>query len=333
MAIPNYSNINPLAALGVQTSGQADSAVGATPYDFTSLKYPQDLGDPVGMNGHYVNFYVNVHKMSSFFTGGSYTYTNAQGTNYTYSETSVPAGGGSSGLSGGIKDLTYSRISQAISLYIPDSVNVSQSIEWGEASVMKHGMSLLQGAADLIGGGARSGADAIAKASRKNTMKSVSSKIAGAASDVAGAAGFAMNPQLLVLFRGIGFRTFQYDFMFTPRNSDEAASVRNIIKAFRFHSHPELADKYGVFYVAPSTFDIEFMHKGPLDAPISATGIVGNRNTNIHQVKTCVLTNYSVDYAPFGWSTYTDGMPVQTRLSLQFMETNIITKEEIKSGF
>ena len=46
-----------------------------------------------------------------------------------------------------------------------------------------------------------------------------------------------------------------------------------------------------------------------------------------------MLLKYDIDYAPFGWATYTDGMPVQTRLSLQFQETQIVTKQDIEKGY
>ena len=59
----------------------------------------------------------------------------------------------------------------------------------------------------------------------------------------------------------------------------------------------------------------------------------GKRNENIFQINTCVLTKLSVDYAPAGWSTYTDGMPVQTTLSMQFKEMEILTKEKVNQGY
>ena len=351
MAQQPDSLVNPLAELGVSSatnSAAETTPLNTSPYDFTGLKYPEDLGDFSSRNAHYVNFFINVHRGSNYFASdttfgsvGGYSY---EGAPSAYTSTDIApgsfAGGTNEGVFTGTKqELTYTRINQAISLYIPDSMSLSQGIEWGETSVAAFGASLLQGGADLVSGGARSAADAMAKNARKNTQKTTSSKmaaaagLAGAANEVLNAGGFAMNPQLLVLFRGIGFRSFQYDFVFTPRNEKEAESVRNIIRAFRFHAHPELNNDYGVFYIAPSTFDIEFMHKRPLDFPDPITGISGTRNTNVHRVKSCVLTNYSVDYAPFGWSTFKDGMPVQTKLSLQFMETEIITKKQIEEGF
>jgi hypothetical protein len=123
-----------------------------------------------------------------------------------------------------------------------------------------------------------------------------------------------------VLFRHIGLRSFTYDFFFTPKSQREAQSIRNIIRAIRHHAHPEAATSMGLYYIAPSTFDIDFMHRG-------------RQNNNIHKVKTCVLTNYTVDYAPYGWSTHVDGMPVQTRLTLTFQEVESVTRQDVIEGY
>jgi len=325
MAIPDYIDdvigriSDPLAALKGNLSN--------TPYNFDSLKYPADIAG-TSATGHYVNFFINVATASKYYNGGSYNYSDPAGS-YAYSGTSASTAAGAPGSTWSQdqipnpQDVSHTRINQAISLYIPDSMNFGQTIEWESASVLEAGKNLAQGIAGKFGA-LRGKSDSQKKGNVANTLKNIASgetQGGGAAGAILGQyAGFAMNPQLLVLFRGIGFRTFQYDFYFTPRNSQEADAVKKIIRAFRFHAHPELSAGYGVFYVTPSTFDIEFMHKGEL-------------NKNIHKVKTCALIHYDVDYAPFGWSTYKDGMPVQTRLSLQFQELQIVTKEDIEKGW
>ena len=304
---------NPLAALGVGTS-KSDS-VAPTPNSFTSLYYPSEL-QGTAEAGHYVNFYINATNASKYYSG------TASGVGSASYASRGAAGGGASGTSRiSVQSVSHHRTSVAISLYIPDSMNYSQSIEWENSNVMEAGKRL---ASSIANSGGSKDATTEQKGGRfKNALKSISGAIEKYGGVLGGGmqlAGYAMNPQLMVLFRAIGFRSFQYDFYFTPKNSQEAEEVKRIIKTFRFHAHPELGDKFGVFYVIPSTFDIEFMHKGTL-------------NTNIHKVKTCVLTHYDIDYAPFGWSTYTDGMPVQTRLTLQFQEVEIVTKEEIEKGY
>lgn len=318
--MPSQPAITPSAPLSELTSG-------STPYSTSSICYPIDLQGAVG---HYLNFFINVNVASQYYNGSAYSYGNNQ-----YSVMSNPANGnggnvifGTSGNGSGtsLSSLVNQRISQAISLYIPDSMGYGQNIKWENASLYELGNSMVEGGGTLL-----SGIDQAFGGKLFNALKSTSgvdlsglpgglSAAFGAINQGLGASGWAFNPQLLVLFRGIDFRSFQFDFFFSPRSQEEAESVRNIIQAFRFHSHPELNTAGGIFYGAPATFDIQFMHNGSL-------------NNKIQQVATCVLTGYDVDYAPYGWSTYNDGMPVQTRLTLRFQETEILDKTKILQGY
>ena len=54
-------------------------------------------------------------------------------------------------------------------------------------------------------------------------------------------------------------------------------------------------------------------------------------NAKIFQVGDCVLKNVNVDYAPNGWAAYNDGYPIQTRLTLQFQEMDIVTKQSMRT--
>jgi len=137
--------------------------------------------------------------------------------------------------------------------------------------------------------------------------------------------GVVQNPMLEVLYSSPAFRTFRFDFQFYPRSEKEAEEVQNIIQRLRFHQAPEVATNFGngFFMVPPSEFDISFYYNGRI-------------NPNIPKISTCVLESMDVDYAPGGFSAYEvpnqnasiggTGMPVAIRLSLQFKETEIMTK-------
>lgn len=366
--MPTYTAKNPLESL----SGSG--------YQFQSLTYPLDFDD-LSSFGHYMNFYINVNKSSKYLSGGGYstgaysksgagdagaefyssTYTSAYGSNFPggayITEPGVTLGGNpgspisSSGdvwdiISGGgsagqATSIPYTRISQAISLYIPDSMNFSSAYDWQDASLTEAGGKALK-YGQLAGGGYTAGAEAL---DDKN-MEALKHLGGGAASDILfgaggagnglgdiglGIAGLAVNPQTFVLFRGVDMRTFQFDFIFTPKSPQEAANIRQIIKAFRFHAAPEIDPYTGRYYIAPSLFNIEYMY-APADST-SSGNITGKRNQNIFQMMTLVLQKLSVDYAPFGWSTFNDGMPIQTHLSLVFKETEILTKTKVNMGY
>jgi hypothetical protein len=133
--------------------------------------------------------------------------------------------------------------------------------------------------------------------------------------------GYALNPQFEVIFTAMDLRTFQFDFTFTPKSAGEASTVREIIKLFRKHAAPNLYNGGGRYFDVPATFQIEYMH-------------LSKRNENLHKFAPCALQSIVVDYAPeVGWVTFNDGMPVKTRLTLMFKETEILTRDKIEQGY
>jgi hypothetical protein len=143
--------------------------------------------------------------------------------------------------------------------------------------------------------------------------------------------GTVINPQLEMIYTSPSFREFRFDFMLYPRSSKEAIEVQKILNRLRFHQAPEIFKEGagalgGFFLVPPSEFDIKFYYNGRI-------------NPNIPPISTCVLTSIDTDYAPNGWSAYEvpsdsgeptmgkTGMPVGIRLSLNFQETEIMTKD------
>ena len=126
------------------------------------------------------------------------------------------------------------------------------------------------------------------------------------------------------MYRAPQFRSFQYDFVFYPRDEREAVEVQKIISSLQYHQAPEFKEgSAGSLLVPPSEFDIEFYY-------------AGKKNENIPQTGNCVLKSIQVNYAPNGFSAYEvpgqnatrggTGMPVAIQMSLQFQETSYLTK-------
>ena len=78
-------------------------------------------------------------------------------------------------------------------------------------------------------------------------------------------------------------------------------------------------------------FQITFLRK-TLSASGSGGGFI--ENINLPRITSCVLSDVQVDYAPTGgYVTFEDGMPVQIRMRLVFIELHMITREMIDKGY
>ena len=137
----------------------------------------------------------------------------------------------------------------------------------------------------------------------------------------------APNPALEAIFTNVDFRTFSYNFRFTPRSENEVRIVDDIVRLFKFHAAPErmFGEKVGRHLRMPSEFDIFYMYQG-------------TQNTWFPMIHSCVCTGVDVKYGPSGEQQNfrpIDGSPppTETNMTLQFTETEIITKELVKEGF
>lgn len=230
------------------------------------------------------------------------------------------------------------RTTAAVSLYIPPTMAFSQTASYKEVSfsratgVVGNISAAIGTLSQGDGGTGLAGALAsvlpnIALTSGAGRAITNAGRIAGldlqAARDSALAAlGIADNPQNFLLFKQMEFRKFQFDFLLTPENEQEAMIIREIIRLLRFHSVPEVySGSIGRFFVPPSDFDIDFVFDG-------------GRNINIPRISTCILENIMVDYSYSNqWVTTMDGMPSQIRLTLDFKETEILTKDRVEAGW
>ena len=232
---------------------------------------------------------------------------------------------------------TIERTTRTIALYMPDTLNFSHEQGYSK-------LNLGGGTFGLLGAGADAGRsilnasdnerNAVIGEMSKNLTPFIASQLSKGFGDAgtalfASATGTAVNPQLELIYSSPDFRRFQFDFMFYPRSEKEAIEVQTILEELKFHQAPEVLNQGagglgGFFLVPPSEFDIKFYYNGTI-------------NPNIPNISTCVLTQIDTDYAPNGFAAYEKpgklrpslggtGMPVAIRLTLQFMETQIITK-------
>ena len=253
------------------------------------------------------------------------------------------------------------KLRSTISLYMPDTLNTSFDSNYSTIS-----MTETLGPAGYIGNAIAGspGNTNLTKDNLANIVSGAKPFVQNAAiglipggKDLKGVLQNAVqsvpNPQMQLIYKGINLREFQLEFIFTPISAQEAQVVEKIINSFVYYSVPDfVAQTNGQFLKPPQVFAIKFAFTGQQGVigtiqdvfTKTLTNVIGSQLTGaltgsdannkisnaakakIFEVGDCVLKNVMVDYAPNGWAAYGDGHPIQTRMTLQFQEMNIVTK-------
>jgi len=141
----------------------------------------------------------------------------------------------------------------------------------------------------------------------------------------------ALNPAVEAIFQSVDLREYSFSFRFTPRSENEVRTVDNIVKLFKFHMLPERVQgqEVGRHLIFPSEFEVHYMFQGV-------------ENTWYPFAAGSVLKSMDVDYGPGGETQHfrpiqTDmgslPAPTEINMTLNFQETEIMTKEKIMEGF
>ena len=228
------------------------------------------------------------------------------------------------------------RLTTVIALYMPPSVSVEYKMNYNEHEIA----AAAEGAnaiVNALSGGNWSGAgwDALKTvgsmgANIGKTFVDNMPGMAGTSSVLEIHAGSIMTPRMELMFEGLSRRNFSYNFVFLPKSVKEAETVEEIVKLFKFHAASDYGGALsGAFGGAdgvrtmtiPDLFDIKYMH------------IDQGLNKHLNKIKTCVLSNISVEYGAERYTAYADGRPQVTKLALSFTELELITKTYIKDGY
>jgi hypothetical protein len=242
------------------------------------------------------------------------------------------------GLAKSLKSTT--RITDSVAIYLPAVAKDDLSAEYSGVSTGLAGLAAA-GGIDFVKAMERndfegaskelvSGAKTIIAESLKTAAAELVDMIPGVEGSLDlfnKAFGQAENPYMEVIFKNLSLREFEYSFQFAPRSEDETHDVQAIIKLFRFHMAPELKGNNHRYLTLPSTFDIHYMFQ---DSPTSTQP---QENTFYSKIATCVLETVSVDYSPGGVHSFADGAPTQINMTLNFKETELLTKDKINDGF
>lgn len=292
-----------------------------------NLQYPSDLSSSDEYGKNMVVFFIQVASGSNIGSGEA---ANGGGDARSKSSTEIPVSGQRSGsekiasVIGGISQSlgisssvisgnTYKSLDAAICLYVPAGISNTYSVNWQTTDL----------GADAVG----VGIDALGNALQSGGMLEAGGSLFSSALSRGGVSMLGTdyaqytagkvpgNSKEQQLFKSVGFRKFNFNYTFSPRSPGEANSVLDIIRMFRYHMLPEYADKSKFIFVYPSRFQVVYM-------------IDGHENTYIEKQMTAVLTDMSVTYSDGAqFTTFQDGMPTQIKMSLNFTEIALPTKE------
>ena len=232
-----------------------------------------------------------------------------------------------------------------IELPIPQEINDSQSVTWGDDRVNAIELAGVAVASKLLQSGkplqdARAAIQALGQGVKipgvtPETQNAIRASLAGAAigalggnvsatSIISRSTGQILNNNLELLFQNVNLRSFPYSITFSPRGSDEAKVVKAIIRSLKQSMAPKAGEyndgAQGLFIKSPDVFQLQFLRDGQ-DHPF------------LHNFKLCALTGMNVNYTNAGtYASYNDGTPVNIKMDVTFKEINPIYHEDYLAG-
>jgi len=217
-----------------------------------------------------------------------------------------------------LKPDTTFRISDVIALYVDGPPTVKYGMNYANKE--------LGTLAGIVSGGLMESLGAVNPFSEKGGAAIAGfAKLPGAfgAVDVQSALSASsktsLNPFKEVIFESVDFRSFAFKYKFLPKSKQESQKVKDIIKLFKFHMHPEMS-KDKLFFIYPSEFQITYYFES-------------KQNEYLHKMAPCVLEHMDVTYGSDQFSAFEDGNPTEVNMSLTFRETEILTKKMIQKGY
>jgi len=226
------------------------------------------------------------------------------------------------------KSLLSSDEQVEIQLYVPDEINSTSNVSY-EAQGVGAGARAAAEAVNRIGGaqGFMGTIDAIGD----SVMAGVTAAMTGLQNMMNNATGNVMffmqgkaqNPMQEQMLKGVDFRTFTFNYIFYPKSQQEAQMINDIIYYFRTAMLPDTYPAMGGGGDDPS--DIEGFFNMPNVWDIQFGGPIADK---VDGFLPCVLTKCDVNHTGgLKFSTYYDGQPIKTSISLDFAEIKILTQE------
>jgi hypothetical protein len=231
-------------------------------------------------------------------------------------------------------------VKHTIYLPIPEQISDTTQISWGEGTLnpaeafgISFGNNFFKEPTDALGNalklitagvGGLSNNPQLQRALQNALSATAVGALGGNVSAnqlISRATGQVFNPNLELLFDGVGLRNFQFNFDFFPRDKKEAEEVILIIRTLKKRMSANRnasgnASVKGVFISAPHIFQLTYM-KG------------GKKHPVLNSFLPMALVDLQINYTGSNtYSTFWDGTPTHMQMSLAFKELNPIYAED-----
>ena len=213
----------------------------------------------------------------------------------------------------------------SVILPMPSAVGDGNKTEWGSGTMTPAQMAASGAVKKLLGKEGAKGAIESANESAQDFMAGNGKKamenffteqLTGASDLLARTEGMVMNPNMELLFKGPGMRSFSFSWKMSPRDEKESIMIAKIIRTFKQSMAPQKVAG-ALFLKAPSIYDIKFRSGS-------------QPNKFLPMIKTCGLTDCSVNYTPDGsFMAYDNDSMVALELSLSFQEMEPIYNNDM----
>ena len=323
--VPNYITFRPQKVIYGQTNVQRPDAVGKAPKNTDEGRGPfGKLSAQIGgtIRGISDAAEESLNQVTDIFKASSFK-------SFTTKLGKVIKGKVRIGdfiLSAGLevdKDKLYDEGS--ISLYLPQSLGAEIGIDYAATDIGATGVGALGSVASAVKDMSLS-VESLANAGIQGAVTDILGS--GKARDLSAVAtGKVGNPFSYQIFNGVQHRTFTYEFTLISKNPSESRKIKDIIDLFFYYMLPGRGEQVGEnegdqtfhFLEIPVQWKIEYLRKGnPLEFH--------------EQPNACFLQSANVTYGgDAGNNTHSDGSPIQTTLSLGFVEVEPLYREKVGS--
>ena len=135
----------------------------------------------------------------------------------------------------------------------------------------------------------------------------------------------AQNNHVTLRFEGVNLKTHTFNWSLSPRNREEADTLKNIIQYVRRQILPE----YQTAGVQEGNAQGSALDRALLSYPsVVDIFFIGANQEYFYYFKPCMIQSFSTDFAPNGLAMNVGGKPSVVNLSMQLSEAKIHTRDD-----